>query len=203
MIAVSVTDPERMKRRPPASTEKIATLLHIMWELEGDPVPWEQQKLLEPWMTCALVEWHHTTPHSWTGSNHPTTLWPPVISAHRKVTAKQAPVLAKVRRSLRKRENVHRECTGPLKSNRGTRCVRGPSPARRSVRASRRSTGDIVRRQTATYRNALLSASRGQGRRSAFLSAALVTASGETAPRTNVARGNSICPRQPRRRPSS
>lgn len=91
-----------MKRRRPTSAEMIACLLHKLWEAQGIPVPWEQQKMLEPWMTCMLVEWHHTTPYALCGHSHSTVIEPLLYTEHRKRTAEiDIPRLAKVRRMAR------------------------------------------------------------------------------------------------------
>lgn len=87
-----------MDRRPPTCDEKVASLLLILWDLKGDPIPFEHAKLMTAYQIVSLAEWHHTTPHSWQPSNHPTVLTPLLIREHLEVTRKQASVLAKVKR---------------------------------------------------------------------------------------------------------
>jgi hypothetical protein len=95
-----------MKRRAPNSTEKIAYLLIENRALRGEPIAdWETLKAMTPDQVCRLFAWHHVTYHEWCGHNYPTVLTPLYIVAHRERTAKIAiPTLAKVRRSLNKRQ---------------------------------------------------------------------------------------------------
>jgi hypothetical protein len=103
------------RRRPPNLTEKLAAALLLYWEQRGDGIPFRISREMTAAQICSLVEWHHTTPHAWVPSNHPATLVPLPVLEHREVTRKQAPVLAKVKRSLERRNGL-RKPKGKIRS---------------------------------------------------------------------------------------
>lgn len=93
-----------MKRRPPTADEKVAALLLMYWDAKGDPIPFEIAKQMTAAQICSLVHWDHAVFHSWGGGEGPTNLTPRLIGDHRQKTANvDLPVIAKVRRSLRRR----------------------------------------------------------------------------------------------------
>jgi len=59
---------------------------------------------------CSLVQWHHTTPHTWMPSNHPTRIVPVLIMEHRRITSQQASVLAKVKRIVARDQKLLGGC---------------------------------------------------------------------------------------------
>ena len=117
-----------MKRKAPTAPEKIACLLIDNRALRGDPIAdWETLKAMTPD--------HHVTYHEWCGHNHPTVFTPLYILEHRKRTATfDVPTLAKVRRSLKRRQNAE--------VDRARRKVRGRAfPSKEERRALRAKYG--------------------------------------------------------------
>jgi hypothetical protein len=132
-----------MPRRQPNATTKIACLLIENHHLRGEPIAdWETLKAMTPDQVCSLFAWHHVTYHEWCGHNHPTVLQPLYIVANRERTAKiDIPTLAKVRRSLRKRQNAAQESrprrkmlSRPFPPPRKSARRYGPNTARRDDR---------------------------------------------------------------------
>lgn len=94
------------KRRAPTSDEKVSALLLMLWDMQGDPIPFGIAQQLTAHQICSLVQWHHETPDVWTHNYHPTNLTPLLILVHRKRTAEiDVPKISKVRRAEKKRTN--------------------------------------------------------------------------------------------------
>jgi hypothetical protein len=85
--------------KEPNMQDKLAATLLELWAARGDPIPWQQARMMTAEQICSLVQFDHARKKCHEDNNHPTNLTPMLYAAHREKTAKQdIPQIRKGRR---------------------------------------------------------------------------------------------------------
>lgn len=91
------------KRAHISLTTKLAATLAELQFLRGDPIPFDQLKLMTAAQYVSLYEWDHAALYIWTQNDHFTNLTPRLILAHRAKTKKDRKLITKIRKAEKRK----------------------------------------------------------------------------------------------------